>query len=108
MIKLSLERINAKSPYEVKEAGGGYEFRTEGGILYRFRFLAENPIGGCDTYQFAIAALNASRSAPLLYFPLRSYPPRHPQDVSANHFLSVLVFVDRIGGGKVLHNIKQK
>ena len=30
MIKLSLERINAKSPYEVKEAGGGYEFRTEG------------------------------------------------------------------------------
>ena len=50
MIKLSLERINAKSPYEVREAGGGYEFRTEGGILYRFRFLAENPIGGCDTY----------------------------------------------------------
>ena len=30
MIKLSLERINAKSPYEVREAGGGYEFRTEG------------------------------------------------------------------------------
>ena len=29
MIKLSLERINAKSPYEVKEAGSGYEFRTE-------------------------------------------------------------------------------
>ena len=55
MIKLSLERINAKSPYEVREAGGGYEFRTEGGILYRIRFLAENPIGGCDTYQFAIS-----------------------------------------------------
>ena len=29
MIRLSLEHINAKSPYEVKEAGGGYEFRTE-------------------------------------------------------------------------------
>ena len=42
MIKLSLEHINAKSPYEVKEAGG-YEFRTEGGILYRIRFLEENP-----------------------------------------------------------------
>ena len=49
MIELSLERINAKSPYEIREAGGGYEFRTEGGILYRIRFLAENPIGGCDT-----------------------------------------------------------
>ena len=44
MIKLSLERINAKSPYEVREAGSGYEFHTEGGILYRIRFLAENPI----------------------------------------------------------------
>ena len=42
MIRLSLEHINAKSPYEVKEAGGGYEFRTEGGILYRIRFLEEN------------------------------------------------------------------
>lgn len=62
MIKLSLERINAKSPYEVKEAGGGYEFRTEGGILYRFRFLAENPIGGCDTYQFAISKIDNVRS----------------------------------------------
>ena len=31
MIELSLERINAKSPYEIREAGGGYEFRTEGG-----------------------------------------------------------------------------
>ena len=29
MIKLSLERINAKSPYEVREAGGGYEFHTK-------------------------------------------------------------------------------
>ena len=29
MIKLSLEHINAKSPYEVREKGGGYEFRTE-------------------------------------------------------------------------------
>jgi hypothetical protein len=62
MIRLSLERINAKSPYEVKEAGGGYEFRTESGILYRIRFLAENPIGGCDTYQFAISKIDNIRS----------------------------------------------
>ena len=63
MIKLSLERINAKSPYKVKEANGGYEFRTENGILYRIRFLAENPIGGCDTYQFAISKIDNIRSS---------------------------------------------
>ena len=34
MIKLSLERINAKSPYEVKEAGGGYEFRESRGQVF--------------------------------------------------------------------------
>ena len=62
MIKLSLEHINAKSPYEVREAGGGYEFRSEGGILYRIRFLEENPIGGCDTYQFAISKIDNVRS----------------------------------------------
>lgn len=62
MIRLSLQHINAKSPYEVKEAGGGYEFRTEGGILYRIRFLEENPIGGCDTYQFAISKIDNVRS----------------------------------------------
>ena len=62
MIKLSLEHINAKSPYEVKEVRGGYEFHTEGGILYRIRFLEENPIGGCDTYQFAISKIDNVRS----------------------------------------------
>jgi len=62
MIKLSLEHINAKSPYEAKEAGGGYEFCTEGGILYRIRFLEESPIGGCDTYQFAISKIDNVRS----------------------------------------------
>ena len=35
MIRLSLERINAKSPYEIKEAHGGYEFCTANGVLYR-------------------------------------------------------------------------
>lgn len=63
MIKLSLEHINAKSPYEVREKGGSYEFRTEGGILYRIRFLEENPIGGCDTYQFAISKIDNVRSS---------------------------------------------
>ena len=62
MIQLSLERINAKSPYEVKEASGGYEFRTGGGILYRIRFLVEAPIGGCDTYQFALSKIDNEHS----------------------------------------------
>lgn len=63
MIHLSLECINAKSPYEVSEKNGGYEFRTEGGILYRIRFLAEDSIGGCETYQFAISKIDKMRSA---------------------------------------------
>ena len=63
MISLSLDRINAKSPYIVVENGGGYEFRTENGILYRIRFLQEDPIGGCDTYQFAISKIDNVRSA---------------------------------------------
>ena len=63
MISLSLDRINAKSPYIVVENGGGYEFRTENGILYRIRFLQEDPIGGCDTYQFAISTIDNVRSA---------------------------------------------
>ena len=63
MISLSLDSINAKSPYIVVENGGGYEFRTEGGILYRIRFLQEDQIGGCDTYQFAISKIDNVRSA---------------------------------------------
>lgn len=63
MIRLSLERINAKSPYQVTEAHGGYEFRTEKGVLYRIRFLEENPIGGCDTYQFAISKVDDIHSS---------------------------------------------
>ena len=59
----SLDRINAQSPYIVVENGGGYEFRTENGILYRIRFLQEDPIGGCDTYQFAISKIDNVRSA---------------------------------------------
>lgn len=42
----------------MKEANGGYEFQTGEGILYRIRFLRENPIGGCDTYQFAISKID--------------------------------------------------
>ena len=34
MIKLALERINAKSPYEVKEAGGGCHHRGKPQSLF--------------------------------------------------------------------------
>ena len=76
MIELSLERINAKSPYEIREAGGGYEFRTEGGILYRIRFLAENPIGGCDTYQFAISKIEEPRISMESGMTIRLFSPK--------------------------------
>lgn len=50
MINLSLDRINAKSPYPVRALNKGYEFTTNKGINYRIRFLEEDKIGGCDTY----------------------------------------------------------
>ena len=62
MINLSLDRINAKSPYPVRALNKGYEFTTNKGINYRIRFLEEDKIGGCDTYQFVIYKLNDQRS----------------------------------------------
>ena len=63
MISLSLERINAKSPYEVFILNGGYEFHTHKGIRYRIKFIEEEQIGGCDTYQFAISKLDNFKSS---------------------------------------------
>lgn len=63
MIDLSLDRINAKSPYQISKTEGGFEFRTNRGVLYRIRFLQEDSIGGCDTYQFAISKINDVHSS---------------------------------------------
>ncbi len=62
MINLSLERINAKSPCPVTEVHGGYQFETESSVIYRIRFIEEMPIGGCDTYQFAISRITESNA----------------------------------------------
>lgn len=61
MMALSLDLINSRSPYLVKQVNGGYEFTTDSGVRYRFRFLQEDKIGGCDTYQFAISKLDKIR-----------------------------------------------
>ena len=76
MITLSLDRINAKSPYEVSESHGGLEFCTSLGIRYRIRFILENEIGGCETYQFAISKLDDVRS-------------KHDPNVSAVTFIVI-------------------
>lgn len=62
MISLSLNRINAKSPCFVTEEQGGYQFETDSGVIYRIRFIDEMPIGGCETYQFAISKITSSKS----------------------------------------------
>ena len=54
MIKLSLSRINEKSPYVIQEMKGGYTFTTTFGIRYNIRFIPEDAIGECETYQLSL------------------------------------------------------
>jgi len=47
MNNLSLDSINKKSPYLVKQADDGdYVFQTVKGIIYGIGFIENNPIGG--------------------------------------------------------------
>ena len=55
MKKFSLARVNRKSPYQVKATEKGFEFATNHGLHYEIRFFEENPIGGCETWQFSFA-----------------------------------------------------
>ena len=55
MKNFSLERVNRKSPYEVKPTNKGYMFETAHGLHYEIRFFEERPIGGCETYQFSFS-----------------------------------------------------
>ena len=58
MIKLSLDKINAKSPYMVTYApNNDFVFATNLGIHYLISFESEPSLGGCDTYQFVIQKL---------------------------------------------------
>lgn len=64
MITLSLSRINAKSPYEVRAVSDGdFEFITDCGIHYIVNFIDDTPLGGCATFQFAFKKNISQRSA---------------------------------------------
>lgn len=52
MIKITLEYINRKSPYEITLNNGDFDFTTDTGTRYSVSFLEDVPLGGCDTYQF--------------------------------------------------------
>jgi hypothetical protein len=63
MIELSLNDINAQSPYEVSYApNGDFVFATSLGIHYLISFTDEEPVGGCTTFQFVIQKIEHSRS----------------------------------------------
>ena len=63
MIELSLEQINAQSPYEVSYApNGDFVFATNLNIHYLISFETEEPVGGCATFQFVIQKLDNQRS----------------------------------------------
>jgi hypothetical protein len=55
MNQLSLSCINAKAPYKVSFDGKQFLFVTQYGIHYEIRFFDEQPIGGCETWQFSFA-----------------------------------------------------
>ena len=58
MKQLCLDRINEIAPYEVSIEGKEYVFNTINGIRYEVRFFEEQPIGGCETWQFSFAKAN--------------------------------------------------
>ena len=63
MIELSLDLINAQSPYEVSFApNGDFAFATSLNIHYLISFEMEEPVGGCNTFQFVIQKLENQRS----------------------------------------------
>lgn len=63
MIELSLEKINAHSPYKVSYApNGDFVFATNLDIHYLISFEIEEPVGGCETFQFVIQKLDKQRS----------------------------------------------
>ena len=46
MIKITLEDINRKSPYEVTFNNGDFDFTTDSGTRYSVSFLEDVPIVG--------------------------------------------------------------
>ncbi|MBR1800280.1 MAG: hypothetical protein IJ767_02110 [Bacteroidaceae bacterium] len=62
MMELSLNAINARSPYVVTLTPQGFTFQTELGIHYNISFEPDNEIGGCPTYQFILKKVERERS----------------------------------------------
>ncbi len=61
MIELPLNLINEKSPYEDSYApNGDFVFATNLGIHYLISFEAEQPVGGCATFQERFTIRTAS------------------------------------------------
>ena len=50
-----LERINNVAPYHVIQDGKQLVSETKYGLHYEIRFFEEQPIGGCETWQFSFA-----------------------------------------------------
>lgn len=55
MKQFRLEHINAVAPYKVSLEGKQLVFQTRYGLHYEIRFFEEQPIGGCETWQFSFA-----------------------------------------------------
>ena len=63
MMQLSIENINSRAGYKVKQSPyGEFRFETELGISYSISFEEEMPVGGCNTYQFVIRKMDDCKS----------------------------------------------
>ena len=67
MKQFQLDRINKIAPYEVKAEGKQYVFDTAQGLRYEVRFFEEQPIGGCETWQFSFAKANSEAARNRLF-----------------------------------------
>lgn len=63
MKPFQIDRINKIAPYKVKVEGKQYVFDTAHGLRYEVRFFEEQPIGGCETWQFSFAKANSEPAA---------------------------------------------
>lgn len=64
MMSVSIERINATSPYKVEQTSyGDFVFQTRSNVIYGVAFLDDAPIGGCETYQLTISNKNDRHGA---------------------------------------------
>jgi len=63
MKQFVLDRINKIAPYKVSIEGKQFVFDTIYGLRYEVRFFEEQPIGGCETWQFSFAKANDESAA---------------------------------------------